>query len=70
MSWIKMICFVLACIFLLGLIPVSKGYLQMEGGLCLAWCPVVAKTQGYHLVCIWGSYIKFQQEGRGLAGLQ
>ena len=24
-------------------------------GLCLIWCQVVAKTQGYHLVCIWAS---------------
>ena len=26
-------------------------------------CPVVAQTQGYHLVCIWGSLVKFQGGG-------
>ena len=41
---------------------------EIEGGLCLAWCQVVAKTHGYHLVFIWGSYIKFQ--GRRWAGLR
>ena len=29
----------------------------------LAGCHVVAQTQGYHLICIWGSEGKFQ--GRG-----
>ena len=24
---------------------------------------VVAQTQGYHLVCIWGSLVKFQGDG-------
>ena len=33
------------------------------GGLCLAGCHVVAQTQGYHLVCIWGSLVKFQGGG-------
>ena len=36
---------------------------QIKGGLCLAGCHVVAQIQGYHLVCIWGSLLKFQ-EGR------
>ena len=36
---------------------------QIEAGLCLAGCHVVAQIQGYHLVCIWGSLLKFQ-EGR------
>ena len=37
---------------------------QIEGvGLCLAGCHVVAHTQGYHLVCLWGSLIKFQGVG-------
>ena len=36
---------------------------QIDRGLCLAGCHVVAKTQGYHLVCIWGSLIKFQGGG-------
>ena len=29
-------------------------------GGCLAGCHVVAQTRGYHLVCIWGSLVKFQ----------
>ena len=33
---------------------------QIEAGLCLAGCHVVAKTQDYHLVCTWGSLVKFQ----------
>ena len=32
-------------------------------GLCLAGCHVVAQTQGYHLVCIWVSLVKFQGGG-------
>ena len=36
---------------------------QIEVGLCLAGCHVVAQTQGYHLVCIWGSLVKFQGGG-------
>ena len=36
---------------------------QNEGGLCLAGCHVVAQTQGYHLVCIWGGLFKFQGGG-------
>ena len=36
---------------------------QIKGGLCLAGCHVVAQTQGYHLVCIWGSLVKFQGGG-------
>ena len=34
-----------------------------EEGLCLVGCHVVAETQGYHLVCIWGSLVKFQGGG-------
>ena len=33
------------------------------GGLCLAGCHVVAQTQGYHLVCLWGSLVKLQGVG-------
>ena len=33
---------------------------QIEGVLCLAGCYDVAQTQGYHLVCIWGSLVRFQ----------
>ena len=36
---------------------------QIKGALCLAGCHVVAQTQGYYLVCIWGSLIKFQGGG-------
>ena len=36
---------------------------QIQAGLCLAGCHVVAQTQGYHLVCIWGSLVKFQGGG-------
>ena len=37
---------------------------QIEKDLCLAGCHVVAKREGYHLVCIWG-----RQEGSNRAGL-
>ena len=30
-------------------------------GVCVGH--VVARTQGYHLVCIWGSPVKFQGDG-------
>ena len=33
------------------------------GGLCLTGCHVVAQTQGYHLVCIWGRLVKLQGGG-------
>ena len=33
---------------------------QIERGLCVAGRHVVAKTQGYHLVCVWSSLVKFQ----------
>ena len=36
---------------------------QIEARLCLAGCQVVAKTQGYHLVCIWRNLVKFQGGG-------
>ena len=36
---------------------------QIKEGLCLAGCNVIAQTQGYHLVCIWGSLVKFQGGG-------
>ena len=36
---------------------------QIEACLCLAICDVVAQTQGYYLVCIWGSRGKFQGGG-------
>ena len=36
---------------------------QIKEGLCLAGCRIVAQTRGYHLVCIWGSLVKFQGGG-------
>ena len=36
---------------------------QIKVALCLAACHVVAQTQGYHLVCIWGSLVNFQGGG-------
>ena len=33
--------------------------LKFKTGLCLARCHIVAHTQGYHLVCIWGSLVIF-----------
>ena len=36
---------------------------QIKKGLCLAGCHVFAQIQGYHLVCIWGSLVKFQGGG-------
>ena len=33
---------------------------QIERGLCVVRRHVFAKTQGYHLVCVWGSLVKFQ----------
>ena len=36
---------------------------QIKEGLCLAGCHIIAQTQGYHLVCIWGSLVKFQEGG-------
>ena len=32
---------------------------QIDRGLCLAGCHVVAQRQGYYLVYIWGSLVKF-----------
>ena len=31
--------------------------------MCLDGWRVVAQTQGYHLVCIWGSQVQFQGGG-------
>ena len=36
---------------------------QIEKGLCVGGCHVVAQRQGYRLVCIWGSLVKFQGDG-------
>ena len=32
-------------------------------------CHLVAQTQGYHLVCIWGSLVKFQRGGDKLKSI-
>ena len=34
-----------------------------EGGFRQAKSHVVAQTQGYHLICIWGSLVKFRGGG-------
>ena len=36
---------------------------QIEEGLYVAECNVVAQTKDYHLVCIWGGLFKFQGVG-------
>ena len=36
---------------------------QIKAGLCLAGCQFVEQSWGYHLVCIWGSLVKFQGGG-------
>ena len=36
---------------------------RAEGRFRRTKCHVVAQTQGYHLVCIWGSLVKFQGGG-------
>ena len=52
--------------FLYRVLPLSfkaRCLPQIKEGLCLAGCHVVAQTQGYHLVCTWGSLDKFQGGG-------
>ena len=48
-----------------GLSPSFKahGLPQIERGLRLSGSHVVAQTQGYYLVYIWGSLVKFQGGG-------
>ena len=48
-----------------GLSPFFKAQClpKIEKGLCLAGCHVVAQTQSYYLVYIWGSLDKFQGGG-------
>ena len=45
------------------LLPPLGQLIFFEGGFRQTKCPVVAQTQGYHLVCIWGSLVKFQGGG-------
>ena len=46
-----------------GLLPPLGQLIFFEGGFRRTKCHVVAQTQGYHLVCIWGSLFKFQGGG-------
>ena len=46
-----------------GLLPPLGQLIFFEGGFRRTKCHVVAQTQGYHLVCIWGSLVKFQGGG-------
>ena len=48
-----------------GLIPVFQSSVSPSnwGGLGLAGCQLIVQTQGYQLVCIWGSLVKFQGGG-------
>ena len=48
-----------------GLLPPLRQLIFFEGGLRQAKRHVVAQTQGYYLVCIWGSLCKFQGGGGG-----
>ena len=43
-----------------GVAPIGPAYFFLRGGFRRTKCPVVAQTQAYHLVCIWGSLGKFQ----------
>ena len=54
-------------IFVPGRIPdIQRLVFPSNGGKCLTGCYVVAQTQDYLLVCIWGSLFKFQGGGVGL----
>ena len=46
-----------------GLLPPLAQLIFFEGGFRQTKCHVVAQTQGYHVVCIWGSLVKFQGGG-------
>ena len=46
-----------------GLMPPLAQIIFFEGGFRQTKCHVVAQTQGYHVVCIWGSLVKFQGGG-------
>ena len=46
-----------------GLLPPLAQIIFFEGGFRQTKCHVLAQTQGYHLVCIWGSLVKFQGGG-------
>ena len=36
---------------------------QIKKRLCLAGCHIGAQKQGYHLVCIWGIFVKCEVGG-------
>ena len=46
-----------------GLLPPSAQLIFLEGGFRQTKCHVVEQSWGYHLVCIWGSLVKFQGGG-------
>ena len=46
-----------------GLLPPLAQLIFFEGGFRQTKSHVVAQTQGYHLVCIWGSLVKFHGGG-------
>ena len=46
-----------------GLLPPLAQLIFLEGGFRQTKSHVVAQTQGYHVVCIWGSLVKFQGGG-------
>ena len=51
------------------LVPLWASYFLfffLRGGFRQAKSHVVAQTQGYHLICIWGSLVKFQGGGGGV----
>ena len=43
--------------------PARPANFFFRGGFRQAKCHVVAQTQGYHLVYIWGSLVKFHGSG-------
>ena len=46
-----------------GLLPPLGQLIFFEKGFRRTKCHVVAQTQGYHLICIWGSLVQFQGDG-------
>ena len=46
-----------------GLLPPLGQLICFEGGFRRTKSPVLAQTQGYYLVCIWGGLVKFQEGG-------
>ena len=52
-------------VFVPGLIPVFQSSVSPSNweGFGLVGCHVVAQIQGYHLICLWDSLVKFQGGG-------